>query len=103
MVETGKQQLVAYDLAGKANVIASDIAGNDVVVARNGNVYVTNPPAGASNEPSKVWLIRPDGTKIIVDTGLRYANGVGFPRFLGHAVQGDFFWGCWDSNARGLT
>ena len=76
VVETGKQQLVAYDLAGKANVIASDIAGNDVVVARNGNVYVTNPPAGASNEPSKVWLIRPDGTKIIVDTGLRYANGV---------------------------
>lgn len=56
--------------------IAEGFAGNDVVVARNGNVYVTNPPAGASNEPSKVWLIRPDGTKQVVDTGLRFANGV---------------------------
>jgi len=76
VVEAGKQQVVAYDAAGKGTVIATGIAGNDVVVAHNGNVYVTHPPAGASNEPSKVWLIRPDGTQVLVDTGLRFANGV---------------------------
>ncbi len=75
-VATGVQQVLAFDTEGKSTVIASEIAGNDVVVAHNGNVYVTNPPAGNSNEPSKVWLIKPDGTKSVVDTGVRYANGV---------------------------
>jgi gluconolactonase len=76
VVEGGAQRVMAYEADGKGNVIAEGFAGNDVVVARNGNVYVTNPPAGASNEPSKVWLIRPDGTKQVVDTGVRFANGV---------------------------
>jgi len=75
-VSTGAQQIVAFDAEGRSTVIASEIAGNDIVVAHNGNAYVTHPPAGNSNEPSKVWLIKPDGTKTVVDTGLRYANGV---------------------------
>jgi gluconolactonase len=75
-VATATQQILAYDADGRATVIADGIAGNDLVVAHNGNIYVTNPPDGASNEPSKVWLIRPDGAKEVVDTGLRYANGV---------------------------
>ncbi len=74
-VATATQQILAYDADGRAAVIADGIAGNDLVVAHNGNIYVTNPPGGASNEPSKVWLIKPDGTKQVVDTGLRYANG----------------------------
>jgi len=73
---TGTQQILAYDTDGKPTVIASEIAGNDLVVAHNGNIYVTNPPGGASNDPSKVWLIKPDGTKQVVDTGLKYANGI---------------------------
>lgn len=76
VVEGGAQRVMAYEADGKGTVIAEGFAGNDVVVARNGNVFVTNPPAGASNEPSKVWLIRPDGTKQVVDTGVRFANGV---------------------------
>lgn len=75
-VATGTQQILAYGADGKATVVASEIAGNDLVVAHNGNIYVTNPPAGASNDPSKVWLITPDGVKRVVDTGLKYANGV---------------------------
>jgi sugar lactone lactonase YvrE len=61
-------------------VIAEGIAGNDLVVANNGNVYVTHPPAGNSNDPSKVWLIKRGASgqfeKQVVDNGLRYANGV---------------------------
>ncbi len=75
---SGSQQIMAYDTAGQGTVIADGIAGNDLVVARNGNIYVTNPPGGASpfNEGSKVWLIRPDGTKLVVDQGVRFANGI---------------------------
>ncbi len=76
VVEVGAQRVVAIDGAGRLSVIAEGIAGNDVVVAHNGNAYVTNPPGGASNDPSKIWLIAPDGRKQVVDTGLRYANGV---------------------------
>jgi gluconolactonase len=75
-VATGSRQILAYDGAGQVSVIAEGFAGNDLVVAHNGNIYVTDPPGGASNDPSKVWLIKPDGTKQVVDTGLRYANGV---------------------------
>ena len=75
-VATGTQQILAYDADGKVTVIAGEIAGNDLVVAHNGNIYVTNPPGGASNDPSKVWLIKPDGAKQVVDSGLRYANGI---------------------------
>lgn len=75
-VETARQAVVAYDAAGRAAVVAEGIAGNDVVVGHNGNLYVTNPPPGTSNEPSRVWLVRPDGRKEVVDTGLRYANGL---------------------------
>jgi sugar lactone lactonase YvrE len=64
---------VAYDAAGKATVIAGGLQGNDLVVANNGNIYATNPGTG---EPSKVWLIKPNGEKRVVDTGLGYANGV---------------------------
>ncbi|MEO6726832.1 MAG: SMP-30/gluconolactonase/LRE family protein, partial [Blastocatellia bacterium] len=77
VVTNGEEKVIAYDTgSGRASVIAEGFNGNDIVVAGNGNVYVTNPPAGNSNEPSKVWLIKPNGDKQVVDTGLRYSNGV---------------------------
>ncbi len=72
----GEQKIVAYDAEGKMTVIAEGFAGNDIVVASNGNIYVTNPPPGNSNDPSKIWLIKPNGEKREVDTGLRYSNGL---------------------------
>ncbi len=71
-VATGDSKILAYDAAGKASTIADGIVGNDIVVAHNGNVYVTEPSAG----PGKVWLLRPGGEKRLVDSGLRYPNGV---------------------------
>ncbi|MEJ7617393.1 MAG: SMP-30/gluconolactonase/LRE family protein [Pyrinomonadaceae bacterium] len=70
-----ERKIIAYDAGGQATTIAEDIQGNDIVVAHNGNIYVTNP--GANNtDPSKVWLIKPGGEKTIVDTGLRFSNGI---------------------------
>lgn len=65
--------IVAYDAAGKPATIAAGIEGNDLVVAKNGNIYVTEPSPTA---PSKVWLVKPDGEKKVVDSGLKFANGV---------------------------
>ena len=75
-VAMGEQKVLAYDLDGKATAIAEGWVGNDITVAHNGNVYVTNPPADNTIAPSKVWLIKPNGEKTVVDTGLKYANGV---------------------------
>ncbi|HJX91176.1 MAG TPA: SMP-30/gluconolactonase/LRE family protein [Pyrinomonadaceae bacterium] len=76
VVESGDQKVVAYDRDGKPSTIAEGFVGNDIVVANNGNIYVTNPPADNENAPSKIWLIKPNGQKSIVDTGLKYSNGV---------------------------
>jgi sugar lactone lactonase YvrE/enterochelin esterase-like enzyme len=71
------REVIAYDANGQATVVATNINGNDIVVAHNGNIYVTEPVGGAVVAPSKVWLIRPDGSKQVVDTGLKFANGIG--------------------------
>jgi len=61
---------------GEATEIQTGFHGNDLAVAHNGNIYVTDPPASTNIAPSKVWLIKPDGTKSVADTGLKYANGI---------------------------
>jgi gluconolactonase len=59
---------------GPATTLAEGFRGNDLVVAHTGNVYITNPDR--NNLPSKIWLIRPDGSKQVVDTGIRFSNGI---------------------------
>jgi gluconolactonase len=75
-VASGDKKVVVYDASGKPTTIAEGWVGNDIVVAHNGNVYVTNPPADNENAPSKVWLIKPNAAPMVVDTGLKYANGI---------------------------
>jgi sugar lactone lactonase YvrE/enterochelin esterase-like enzyme len=72
---TGEQKIVAFDATGQPTVIAEGIRGNDIVVAHNGNIYVTEPNVPAI-EQSNVWLIKPNGEKKVIDTGVRYANGI---------------------------
>lgn len=70
----GRKQIVAYDEAGRVSVIAEGLESNDLCVAGNGNIYVTDPPN------RQVWLITPKGGKRVVDTndkgGLAFPNGV---------------------------
>jgi sugar lactone lactonase YvrE len=74
-VASGTEQVLAYDSEGKPTVVAEGIRGNDLIVRSDGTVYVTN-PGRTSAEPSRVWQIRPGGEKQVVDTGLKYSNGV---------------------------
>ena len=43
-------------------------------MAYNGNIYVTSPDG--TEKPSKLYLVRPNGEKVVVDEGLRFANGL---------------------------
>ncbi|HTL07882.1 MAG TPA: SMP-30/gluconolactonase/LRE family protein [Chitinophagaceae bacterium] len=69
----GTRQVLKYDAAENETVVADSINGNDIVVAKNGNIYVTAPD-GVSN-PSKIILITPGGEKKVVDQGIKFANG----------------------------
>lgn len=73
-VAGGTRQVISYDKNWKATVVADSINGNDIVVAHNGNIYVTAP--NGNTNPSKIWLIRPNGQKQVVDEGLLFANGL---------------------------
>lgn len=70
--------LVAYapDSSGPPAVLAAGFRGNDLAVAHNGDVYITNPTrAGAA--PSKVLLVRAgSGRAVAVDSGILFPNGI---------------------------
>ena len=70
------KQIIGYDAHENEKILADSIAGNDLVVAKNGNIYVTVPDG--SELPGKLYLIRPTGEKIMVDKGLKYPNGLAF-------------------------
>ena len=68
------KQIISYDGNGKETVIADSISGNDLVMAKNGNLYVTSPDG--TEKPGKIYLIRPNSQKIIVDEGIKFPNGI---------------------------
>jgi len=72
-VTQGTRQVIRYDENNKETVVADSIAGKDLVIARNGNIYVTVPDGAA--KPGKLVLIRPNGEKVVVDEGLKFPNG----------------------------
>lgn len=73
-VAGGTRQILSYDKNEKETVVADSISGNDLVVAYNGNIYVTAP--NGATQPGKLYLIRPNGEKVVVDEGLKFPNGI---------------------------
>lgn len=69
----GSNQVLKYDKNMKATVVTDSISGNDIIVANNGNIYVTSPDG---MKPGKLIMVRPNGQKIVVDEGLKFPNGV---------------------------
>jgi len=72
-VAGGTKQVLSYDAGLKEIVLADSIGGNDLVIAHNGNIYVTVPDG--ATKPGKLYLIRPNGEKLMVDDGLKFPNG----------------------------
>jgi sugar lactone lactonase YvrE len=56
-------------------VVVEGFRGNDIVVRHDGGMYVTH-PGWNGTDPSRVWYISPKGEKKVVDTGLKFSNGV---------------------------
>ena len=73
-VASKAKMIVAYESPEKRAEVATGFRGNDLVVAHNGGIYVTDPFETPNN--SKVYYIGPKGEKKVVDTGLRFANGI---------------------------
>jgi sugar lactone lactonase YvrE len=74
-VAAGESKLVAYTPDGAMEVVAEGFKGNDLIVRNDGKIYVTEPSSGDSL-PSKIWLIQPDGAKVLVDSGLKSSSGI---------------------------
>lgn len=74
-VANATNQVISYDADNKPTIVATDILnGNDLTISNNGNIYVTAP--NGVDKPSKIYLIRPNGQKTVVDEGLKFANGL---------------------------
>lgn len=75
-VSTNDAKLYTFDAEGKSKLFLEGVKGNDLVVARNGNIYMTEPNVPALDQ-SNLWLIKPNGEKKLVDSGVvKYMNGV---------------------------
>jgi sugar lactone lactonase YvrE len=74
-VAAGVEQIISYDVEKKPTVIAEGLLGNDLVVRHDGLIYVTE-PGWDGKSPSKIWLIKPSGEKKVVDSGLKFSNGL---------------------------
>ena len=75
-IATADKQIVAWDTAAKTSaVVAGEIEGNDIVVRHDGSIYATE-PFGSTGKPGNVWFVSAKGEKRVVDTGLKYPNGV---------------------------
>lgn len=70
-----EQKILSYDGNGDSKVVAEGLHGNDMVVRHDGSIYVTE-PGWDGTKPSKVWYISPKGEKKVVDTGLKFSNGI---------------------------
>jgi gluconolactonase len=70
-------QIIAEGAEGKSSVVADGIFARQLVVAHNGNLYATD-PIGTPETGSlgTVWIIRQDGTKQAVDTGINFPTGI---------------------------
>jgi sugar lactone lactonase YvrE len=66
--------VAAYNTTGTATAVADGIRGEQLVVASNGNVFVTSHDTGTAE--SKIWLIKRGGQKKVVDTGAGTFTGV---------------------------
>jgi gluconolactonase len=71
-VQSDRKRVVAYDAAAKETVLADGIAGNDLAVAHDGTIYVTD------HIDHQIWLVGPGKRKRVVDTGITLPNGVVF-------------------------
>jgi gluconolactonase len=68
------RQVISYDAQLKPTILADSLGGNDILIAKNGNIYLTQPDG--REKPSKLYLLKPNGERMVVDEGIKFANGL---------------------------
>ncbi|MGC8625799.1 MAG: SMP-30/gluconolactonase/LRE family protein [Phycisphaerae bacterium] len=76
VTETATSRLLVCNPSGHTGVLAEALAGRSLAVTHEGNIYVTESPSSDSYS-GKVWLIRPNGEKLVVAEGLNGPSGIG--------------------------
>ena len=71
----GDKKIIVIDPQGVTRTVADGIVGHGIVVTHDGTIYVSE-PGEHSDMPSKIWLIKPNGEKKIVDEGLFSVSGI---------------------------
>jgi sugar lactone lactonase YvrE/enterochelin esterase-like enzyme len=78
------KRIVAYSVPdAKEETIAEDVEGNDLTVAHDGGIYVTE------HKRNQVTYISPKREKRVVDTGLKLPNGLTLTPDQGQLVVAD--------------
>ena len=72
---SGDHAILRWSQGGTSERIAQGFRGNDIVVNAEGRIFVTEPDWGGTS-PSKIHSISPTGEDRIVDTGLKFSNGI---------------------------
>ena len=72
--EPPTKQVHSYNSMGNLSILAQDTPGNDITITHKGNIYLTSPDG--RERPSKLYLIRPNGERVVIDEGLKFANGL---------------------------
>ena len=68
-------RVLCFSAAGRPTLFASGIHAQGLFVASSGGVYASEP--GIHDDmPSRLWLIKPNGAKTVLDTGLHDAAGL---------------------------
>jgi sugar lactone lactonase YvrE len=70
-------EVIAYDAQGKARKIADGIRGDRILATQSGDWVVAEPGLHA-DETGKLWLVRPDGSRSVLDFGLRDVAGIAY-------------------------
>ena len=63
------------DPSGAYKPVINGIKAQRLIVTDDRSIYVTE-PGEDSAQPSRLYLIKPDGTRSVVDTGLKSASGL---------------------------
>ena len=92
MADSGSRTIARLDLTTRQKIVLAERyqghrfnSPNDLVLARNGAIYFTDPPyglAGINESPLKeqpvngVYRLDPDGSVTLIDGGLSFPNGI---------------------------
>jgi sugar lactone lactonase YvrE/enterochelin esterase-like enzyme len=72
--DANEAKILAFDAEGKASTIADGICARSLTITHDGNLYATE--SGDGEAAGRVWLIKANGGKSLLDNGLHHPSGV---------------------------